>query len=255
MLAEFDLTGSVALVTGGNSGIGRAIAIGLARAGADIAIAARNEEKTARVVKEIEGLGRQVIGVRCDVTKRDDIHGTVQAVKNAFGKLNILVSNAGVARGGGPPEALSEEAWDLVIDTNLKGSFFFAQAVYPLLVANGGGKIINIASGYALFASPSSLPYGASKAGIVQLTKSLAVAWAKDNIQVNAILPGWVDTDMTAGLRSNKALYDAEVHRTPAGRFGKPEDMVGIAIFLASQASNFMTGQAVLLDGGYWLTK
>ena len=254
-MAQFDLTGSVALVTGGNGGIGRAIAIGLARAGADIAIVARNEGKTASVVAEIERLGRKAIGIRCDVTKRDNIHAAIEAVREAFGKLNILVNNAGLSRGGGPPEQIPEEAWDLVIDTNLKGAFLFAQAAYPLLVANGGGKIINIASGYALFASPTSLPYGASKAGVVQLTKSLGVAWAKDNIQVNAILPGWVETDMTAGLRANKTFYDREVHLTPAGRFGRPEDMVGIAVLLASPASNFTTGQSILVDGGYWLGK
>lgn len=255
MLAEFDLTGSVALVTGGNGGIGRAIAIGLALAGADIAVAARNEEKTASVVKEIAGLGRKVIGVRCDVTKRDDIHATIGTVKQAFGKLSILVNNAGASGGGGHPGQTAEAAWDVVIDTNLKGAFLSAQAAYPLLVANGGGNIINIASAYALFASPSSLAYGASKAGMVQLTKSLAVAWAEDNIRVNAILPGWVDTDMTAGLRANRIFYDREVSLTPAGRFGRPEDMAGIAVFLASHASDFITGQSIVVDGGYWLTK
>ena len=250
MLPEFELAGSVALVTGGNSGIGRAIAIGLARAGADIAIAARNEEKTARVVKEIRDIGRRVIGARCDVTKRDHILATVQAVNDTFGKLNILVSGAGIATGG-PAERLSEEVWNMVIDTNLKGSFLMAQAVYPLLVANGGGKIINIGSEYAIFGSPFSLPYSASKGGVVQLTKSLAVAWAKDNIQVNAIVPGWIKTDMTAGLRSNKAFHESIIQRTPARRWGEPEEIVGAAVFLASKASDFVTGQSIAVDGGY----
>lgn len=249
MFKEFDLTGSVAVVTGGNGGIGRAIAIGLAQSGADIVIAARNEEKTAIVVKEIRDLGQRCIGVRCDVTKHDDIRAAVQAVQDAFSKLNILVNNAGIGAGG-RPEELSAEAWERVIDTNLIGSFLFAQAVYPLMVAYGGGKIINIASGYAIFGSPSNLPYGATKAGLVQLTKSLAIAWAKDNIQVNVILPGWVHTDMTAGIRGNKALYDTMVQRIPARRMAEPEDMAGAAILLASQASNFITGQSIVIDGG-----
>lgn len=250
MLREFELAGSIALVTGGNGGIGRAIAIGLARAGADIAIAARNEEKTARVVQEIRDIGRRVMGARCDVTKRDHILAAVQVVNDTFGKLNILVNGAGIATGG-PAEKLPGEVWDSVVDTNLKGSFLMAQAVYPLMVANGGGKIINIGSEYAIFGSPFGLPYSASKGGIVQLTKSLAAAWAKDNIQVNAIIPGWIKTDMTAGLRSNKAFNESIIQRTPARRWGEPEEIVGAAVFLASKASDFVTGQSIAVDGGY----
>ncbi len=250
MLPEFELAGSVALVTGGNSGIGRAIAIGLARAGADIAIVARNEEKTARVSEEIRDIGRRVTGVHCDVTRREHILAAVQAVKDTFGKLSILVNAAGIAAGG-PAERLSEETWDSVIDTNLKGSFLMAQTAYPLLVANGGGKIINIGSEYAIFGSAFGLPYSASKGGIIQLTKSLAVAWAKDNIQVNAIIPGWIKTDMTAGLGANKAFNDSIIQRTPARRWGEPEEIAGTAVFLASKASSFITGQSIGVDGGY----
>jgi 2-deoxy-D-gluconate 3-dehydrogenase len=247
---EFDLAGAVAIVTGGNGGIGRGIAIGLARAGADIAIAARNGDKTEATVAEIEALGRRCLGFSCDVLKREDIAMTVEAVLGEFGHITILVNNAGVA-GGGPPEAISEETWDRVVDTNLKAGFLFAQAVHPAMVANGWGKVINIGSEYALFGSAGVLPYSASKGGVVQMTKSLAVAWARDRIQVNCIIPGWITTDMTAGAIRNEAVHKRIVDRTPAGRFGEPEEMAGCAVFLASHASDFITGQSICVDGGY----
>jgi len=249
--SDFDLTGSVALVTGGNGGIGRGIALGLASAGADIVIAARNEEKTAKVVEEITSLGRRCLGLRCDVTRRADVTSAVAATLERFARLTALVNNAGIAAGG-PPQSISEETWDRVVDTNLKAAFVFSQAVYPALTANGGGKIINIGSEYAIFGSAAVLPYSASKGGVIQLTKSLAVAWAGDNIQVNAIVPGWITTDMTTpGINRSPALYDRIVERTPAHRFGRPEEVAGAAVFFASRASDFVTGQALAVDGGY----
>lgn len=250
MFNEFDLEGKVAIVTGGNGGIGRGIAVGLACAGADVIIAARNEEKTSQVVDEIKGIGRRCLGIRCDVQKREDIRTTVDTALKEFGAVNILVNNAGISRGG-PPQSIPEETWDSVVDTNLKTVFLFSQAVHPALVAAGGGKIINIGSEYSIFGSSFALPYAASKGGVIQLTKSLAIAWASDNIQVNAIIPGWVRTDMTAPIFSNEPFYKVIVQRTPAGRFAEPEEMAGAAVFLASAASNFITGQSIPVDGGY----
>ena len=247
---EFDLTGKVAIVTGGNGGIGCGIAIGLAKAGADIVVAARNEEKTAGVVAEIEGLSRHCVGIRCDVRNRDDIRNVVKITLRELGAVNILVNNAGISDGG-PPQSISEEVWDRVLDTNLKAAFSFSQAVFPALVEAGGGKIINIGSEYSIFGSAGVLPYSVSKGGIIQMTKSLAVAWASNNIQVNAIIPGWIRTDMTAPVIDYQPMHQGIVQRTPAGRFGEPEEVAGTAIFLASAASNFITGQAIVVDGGY----
>lgn len=250
MLEELNLRGKVAIVTGGNGGIGRGIAIGLATAGADIVIAARNEEKTAKVVEEINSLNRCCLGIRCDVTSRTDIGTTVETVLREFGKLDILVNNAGVADGG-PPHSLHEEVWDRVLTTNLKAAFLFCQAVYPAFANGGGGKVINIGSEYSIFGSDIVLPYSVSKGGVIQLTKSLAIAWAGNNIQVNAIIPGWIRSDMTAPVVNNKIMYEAIVQRTPAGRFGEPRDVAGAAVFLSSPASDFITGQSIIVDGGY----
>jgi 2-deoxy-D-gluconate 3-dehydrogenase len=246
----FDLKGKAAIVTGGNDGIGRGIAIALAKAGASVCVAGRNEEKNERVHLEIEKLGARSIVSRCDVNVEADIAATIAAAERAFGSLGILVNNAGIAAVNAP-EAMTNEEWDSVIQTNLSSVFKFSRAAHPSL-AKSGGKIINIGSMYSIFGSPFATSYSASKGGVVQLTKSLAVAWAKDNIQVNAILPGWITTDMTAPIKSDMPdLYQAIIARTPAGRFGEPEEIGGTAVFLASEAANFVTGQAVAICGGY----
>jgi len=250
LMQGFDLSGKVAIISGGNGGLGRGIAIGLAKAGADIVIAARNEEKTARVIKEIKSLDRQCVGTYCDVTAYDDIKASVKTALREFGGLNILVNNAGVAQGV-PPQSMSEDEWDWVIDTNLKGTFRFCQAAYPELARSGSGKIINIGSQCA--SSYMTAHYSASKGGVLQMTKSLALAWAKDNIQVNAIIPGWFRTDLTAPVFEHEAFYRGVVGRTPAGRFGEPEELAGVAIFLASQMSDYVTGEGIVVDGGYSL--
>jgi 2-deoxy-D-gluconate 3-dehydrogenase len=250
LLDEFDLTGRVAIVTGGNRGIGRGIAVGLARAGADIAVAARNRETTAEVVDEVRGLGRHSLGVACDVTLGADVARTVASVLDELGRIDILVNNAGISLGG-RPETLPEESWDRVLDTNLKAVLRFSQAVYPALKDAGGGKVINIGSEYSIFGSPQVVAYAASKGGVIQMTKSLAVAWAGDGIQVNAIIPGWVRTDMTAPVIDHEPMYRSIVGRTPAGRFAEPEELAGAAVFLASAASDFVTGQSIVVDGGY----
>lgn len=247
----FDLSGKSAIVTGGNGGIGQGVAIGLAEAGANICIAGRNAEKNDMVRLEIEKLGVQCISVSCDVNQDADIDSTIAATLEAFGGLDILVNNAGVATMNAA-ELMTDDEWSSVIDTNLSSVFKFCRAAHPALAASPGGKIINIGSMYSLFGSPFALSYAASKGGVIQLTKSLAVSWAKDNIQVNAILPGWISSDMTAPIKSDMAdLYETIIARTPAGRFGEPQECAGAAVFLASEAAAFVTGQSVAVCGGY----
>jgi 2-deoxy-D-gluconate 3-dehydrogenase len=245
----FDLSGSAAIVTGGNGGIGRGIALGLAAAGADVCIAARNQEKNESVRAEIEALGRRCTTVECDVNVASNIERTIRSTVEAFGTFQILVNNAGFAILNVPEETTDEE-WSSVLETNLSSVFRFSRAAYPTL-AESGGKIINIGSMYSIFGSPLVLGYAASKGGVIQLTKSLAVAWAPSNIQVNAILPGWIATDMTAPIREMPEMFENIVSRTPAGRFGEPEECAGAAVFLASEASNFVTGQSLAVCGGY----
>lgn len=250
-MSSFDLSGKAAIVTGGNDGIGRGIAIGLASVGASVCIAGRDEEKNEKVRVEIENSGHESISVRCDVNVEQDISGAIAATEDAFGGLDILVNNAGIAALNAP-EHMSDEEWCSVIDTNLSSVFKFCRAAHPALAKSSSGKVINIGSMYSIFGSPFAASYAASKGGVVQLTKSLAVAWAGDNIQVNAILPGWIVTDMTAPIRNEMPdLYESIIARTPAGRFGEPEECAGTAIYLASEASNFITGQSIAVCGGY----
>ena len=248
----FSLDGKVAIVTGGNGGIGKGIARGLAGAGADVVIAARNEAKMAKTVQEIkEEFGVKVLGVKVDVRQEQQIHAMVKQVLDVFGRINILVSNAGIAIHK-IPQQLSTAEWDENIEVNLRSFFICANAVYPVMKKAGGGKIISMGSMFAFFGSEALPAYGASKGGIVQLTRSLAVAWAQDNIQVNCILPGFINTDLSAdGKRDIPGLEEGVRARTPAGRWGEPEDMAGTAIFLASSASDFLTGTAIAVDGGF----
>ena len=251
-MKAFSLSGKVALVTGGNGGIGRALALGLAEAGADVVIAARNAEKTARVVQEVQALGRRAVGVACDVQRVAHLESALAAASQ-LGGLDILINNAGVS-GVNLPESVAEEEWDRVVDTNLKSVFLGCKLAHPLLKARGGGKIINIGSEYSLFGSPFAVAYSASKGGVMQLTKSLAIAWARDHIQVNAIIPGWIRTEMTLGAEANELFANHIRDRTPERRFGEPEELAGTGVFLASPASNFVTGQAICVDGGYSVT-
>jgi 2-deoxy-D-gluconate 3-dehydrogenase len=247
----FDLTGKVALVTGGNGGIGKGMAVGLARAGASIVVAARDEKKTGSALEEIRADGAEAIGVRCDVTDAASVEAAVEAATAAFGGLDILVNNAGTTVRAYPQDTPPED-WSRVLDVNLSGVFRVSCAARPAFVERGGGKIINIGSMMSIFGSEYAAAYAASKGGVVQLTKSCAVAWAEDNIQVNAVLPGWITTAMTDGLiRQFPERYQMIVDRTPAGRWGRPPDMAGVAVFLASAASDFVTGTAIPVDGGY----
>ncbi|HUA77097.1 MAG TPA: glucose 1-dehydrogenase [Acetobacteraceae bacterium] len=247
----FDLSGKVAIVTGGNGGIGLGMAKGLAEAGAAVAIAARDEAKAASAVAEIKALGAHAAFVRFHAGKPESCRAMVETVEREFGRLDILVNNAGISIRKLPQEYTAEE-WQSVLDVNLNSAFWCAQAAYGGMHARGGGKIINIGSMMSLFAAPYSAPYAASKGGILQTTRALAVAWAKDNIQVNAILPGWIDTELTRNARNQvPGLHDRVLGRTPAGRWGAPEDFAGIAVFLAAPASDFVTGAGIVVDGGY----
>jgi 2-dehydro-3-deoxy-D-gluconate 5-dehydrogenase len=244
----FDLSGKVALVTGGNGGIGLGMAKGLAQAGATVAIAGRNAAKAEAALKE---LGDNSVFIEVEIGKAGSARAMVRETAERFGRLDILVNNAGM-NNRKRPELYTPEEWHEVLETNLSGAFFAAQAAHPEMKRAGGGKIVNIGSMTSIFGVGFAVPYSASKGGIVQLTKALASAWAGDNIQVNAVLPGWIDTDLTAaGRREIEGLHERVVARTPAGRWGKPGDLAGIAVFLASAASDFVTGTAIPVDGGY----
>jgi 2-deoxy-D-gluconate 3-dehydrogenase len=251
MSSLFDLRGRVATVTGGNGGIGLGMARGLAEAGCAVAIAGRNAVKNRAAVATLEGLGARAAALEVDVTNEAACKGMVDATVQRFGRLDILVNNAGINVRKQPQE-YSVEEWRLLIDTNLTSAWLCSRAAYPAMVKAGGGKIVNIGSMTSIFGAPFAAPYSATKGGIVQLTKALATSWAKDNIQVNAVLPGWVDTDLTRQSRKEvPGLNERVLGRTPAGRWGLPEDFAGIAVFLASRASDFITGAEIAVDGGY----
>ena len=247
----FDLTGKVAVVTGGNGGIGLGIAMGLAGAGANIVIAARSVEKTAQALEDIRTLGVEAHGITVDVTQEPAIQRIVTSTIDHMGRLDILVNNSGIAVRAQPQE-LTAAQWDSVVDVNLRAAFLASKEAYPQMVKAGGGKVINVGSMYSIFGSDWGAPYAASKGGLVQLTKSLAVAWAKDNIQVNAVLPGWIVTDLTRGIQdADPNRYDNISRRIPTGRWGEPSELAGAAVFLASTASGYVTGATLAVDGGY----
>jgi len=245
-MKSFDLAGKVAIVTGGNGGIGLGMARGLAAAGAKVVVAGRNAQKSAAAAKELGG-----IAIEVDVLKESECKKLIRETAKQLGRLDILVNNAGINIRK-QPEEYSLDEWRRVIDTNLTSAFACSQAAYPEMKKAGAGKIINIGSMMSIFAASFTTPYAASKGGIVQMTRGFACAWAKDNIQVNAVLPGWIDTDLTKRAREQVAgLHDSVLKRTPAGRWGLPADFAGIAVFLASPASDFLTGTAIPVDGGY----
>jgi len=244
----FDLSGKVALVTGGNGGIGLGMAKGLAAAGARIGIAARNADKAKKAMQEL-GPNTQFFAV--DIGKEQSCRDMIAAAAGKMGRIDILVNCAGIAIRK-RPEILNDAEWHQVMNVNLTGTFACTQAVYPHLQKQGGGKIINIGSMLSIFGAAPNAAYAASKGAVVQFTKSCAVAWAKDNIQVNAILPGWIDTELTVGARQQiEGLNERVLARSPTGRWGKPDEFAGIAVFLASEASAFVTGTAIPVDGGY----
>jgi 2-deoxy-D-gluconate 3-dehydrogenase len=240
------------MVTGGNGGIGLGIARGLASAGASVAVVGRNPEKTtaaAQFLSDAHQVAAQaVVG---DVARAADVDRIVGEVSRRFGRIDILFNNAGINIRR-PPHEMTLEQWQQVIETNLTSAFLLSKAVYPFMKKAGGGKIVNIGSMTSIFGAGFAPAYATSKGGIVQLTKSLALAWANDNIQVNAILPGWFDTELTQQARQEvPELYNRVVARIPLGRWATPDDIAGTAVWLASRASDYVTGIAVPVDGGY----
>ncbi|HET9148654.1 MAG TPA: glucose 1-dehydrogenase [Acetobacteraceae bacterium] len=247
----FDLGGRVAIVTGGNGGIGLGMAEGLARAGAAVLITGRNEAKNAEAARRLTESGAPAVALAADLTDEAACAALIEEAVRRFGRLDILVNNAGMNIRKQPHDFTLAE-WNLVLQTNLTSAFLCAQAAYPAMRDAGGGKIVNIGSMMSIFGASFAAAYGASKGGMVQMTKSLATAWAADNIQVNAILPGWIETDLTRRARNEvRGLNERVLERSPVGRWGRPEDLAGIAVFLASPASDFITGTAIPVDGGY----
>jgi 2-dehydro-3-deoxy-D-gluconate 5-dehydrogenase len=244
----FDLSGRVALVTGGNGGIGLAMAKGLASANARVILAGRDAAKGSTAATLIGG---KATFLTADITDPEAVQRLVEESEAIEGRLDILVNNAGTSIRR-QPEALSLTDWHTVMNTNLTSIFLCCQAVLPAMQRAGGGKIINIGSMLSIFGTSFGAAYAASKGGVVQLTRALATAWAKDGIQVNAVLPGWVETALTDRARTEvDGLYERVLSRTPAGRWGRPEDLAGVAVFLASAASDFVTGTAIPVDGGF----
>jgi len=248
----FDLQGKVAIVTGGNGGIGLGMARGLAAAGARVVVAARNRDKSHAAVAELQRLGPGgSLAIEVDVADAGSVDALMARTREACGRIDILVNNAGMNIRK-PPHVLTLAEWRQVLDVNLTSAYLCSHAVHPALRVAGGGKIINIGSMLSIFGASFAPAYAASKGGIVQFTRACATAWAPDNIQVNAVLPGWINTALTVQARKEvPGLEERVTARTPAGRWGEPEDFAGIAVFLASSASDFLTGTAIPVDGGY----
>ncbi|TAJ87497.1 SDR family NAD(P)-dependent oxidoreductase [Reyranella sp.] len=247
----FDLSGRVAVVTGGNGGIGLGMAKGMAAAGATVVVAGRDAAKNEAAVKEIHDLGAKASAIAVDVLKEDSCRALIAGAVKQHGRLDILINNAGINIRKQPQEYTLAE-WHQVMDSNLTSAFLCSHAAYPEMKKAGAGKMINIGSMMSIFGASFTTAYAASKGGIVQMTKAMATAWAKDNVQVNAILPGWIDTALTQRARRDvPALHDSVLQRTPAGRWGTPDDFAGIAVFLAAAASDYVTGAAITVDGGY----
>jgi 2-dehydro-3-deoxy-D-gluconate 5-dehydrogenase len=249
----FDLSGRVAVVTGGNGGIGRGIALGLAEAGAAVAVLGRNDEKNQSVLSELKAIGVRSMALVVDVTNRAGLEPAINKVEKELGSVSILVNNAGTVSLSGGVMNEKPEDWDRVIETQLNSVFLLSRLAARSMIRQKSGKIINIASMLSFFGSGLIPSYSAAKGAIVQLTKSMAIEFAPNNIQVNAIAPGWIETDMTAPVRTAamKAMNDEILARTPAGRWGQPKEVAGAAVYLASGASDFVTGETIRVDGGY----
>jgi len=249
----FDLTGKVALITGATQGIGFALARGLAQAGARVVINARNAEKLERAVAKLTGEGLAVSGSLFDLTNPDQVRTQVQAIEAEFGHIDILVNNAGIQRRM-PLENFDEAVWQEVLNTNLTAVFLVTKQVVQGMIARKSGKIINICSLMSELARPTVAAYTAAKGGVKQLTKSMAVEWAKHNIQANGLGPGYILTEMNQPLIDDPKFNAWVCGRTPAGRWTDPSELVGTAVFLASRESDFVTGQIIYVDGGILAT-
>jgi 2-deoxy-D-gluconate 3-dehydrogenase len=250
----FDLTGKVAIITGGNGGLGLGIAKGLASEGCAVALVGRNQEKIDKAVAEMKDVGATAIGVKADVSKEDDVNRMVAETVEQLGRVDILFNNAAISWGVAP-EKLTIEDWDQFIAIDLTSCFLCSKAVHPEMVKVGGGKIINVGSAITQKAMGKLVHYAAAKGGMDHMTQSLALAWGKDNIQVNAILPGLVHTEMMPCFGENKIgpVVDYITKKTPVGRYGMPDDFEGLSLVLSSEASKFITGSIIVADGGMTL--
>ena len=246
----FDLSGKVAMVTGSTRGLGEVFAKALAKAGADIAVCGRNPNDLKRVPAEIQAMGRNSAGFELDVLSKEKIKKGVDQILNHFGRIDILVNNAGTNYRV-PVLEYPEEMWDLIINTNLKGYFLVAQAVVPQMIERGYGKVINISSIFGKTPLPHQLAYAASKGGVNQITKVMALEWAKLGVRVNAIAPTYFETDMVKQIRNDPERFNFINERTPMGRWGYLHELEGTVIFLAAPASDFITGQTIYVDGGW----
>ncbi len=252
-MQAFDLSGRNALVTGASRGIGRAIALAYAEAGADVALVARSPETLAEVVKEVEALGRRAYAIPCDLTDREAAGAAVREAIESLGHLDIVVNNAGGSNFIVPFKDLRLSGWDKLMRLNLDSAMAVCHAVAPHLLERGGGSVINVAS-VAAQGAPFMAPYAAAKAGLVALTKSLALEWAGNGVRVNALCPGWTATDLNRSLWEDENASRATISSVPMGRWGTPEEMAHPAVFLASPASAYMTGQVLFIDGGVTAT-
>lgn len=253
MVAEnlFDLSGKVALVTGGTRGIGRGIALALARAGADVVATSRKEDHVRQATQEIIDLGRRSIAILTDVTKDDDRKRMVQETLKAFGRIDIFVSNAGASPLYKKAIKTTEAEWDQIMDLNLKGSFFSCLEVGKVMIAQKSGRIIIIGSVSSRVALPNLVPYTISKSALLGMTRGLALEWHKYNIRVNSLAPGWVESDLTAEVMTIPTLYQEILKKIPLNRFATPEELGKVAVMLASEAADYLVGETIWVDGGY----
>lgn len=250
ILDQFQLDGKVAMVTGASRGLGEGMALGLAEAGADIIALATNNEKLQNTAEQVKALGRKALPLECDVTDKARVKKVLASVQDEFGKIDILVNNAGIIRRA-PAKDYPDDYWYDVIETNLNAVFMLSREVGKMMIEQGSGKIINIASLLSFTGGITVPSYSASKGGVMQLTKALSNEWAQYNIQVNAIAPGYYETDNTAPLREDEARYKEISERIPAGRWGHPQDLKGAVVFLASPASQYVNGHVLVVDGGW----
>jgi 2-deoxy-D-gluconate 3-dehydrogenase len=245
-----DLAGKTALVTGASRGIGRAIAVGYARAGADLVVSARSAEALAATVTDVEALGRKAFALPADLTDRDAAQGLVRDAITALGHLDVVVNNAGGTAFMAPFTDLRFDGWTKVMRLNTDSIVHVLQAAGPHLLERGSGSVVNVASVAALGGTPMLTPYGASKAAVVSLTRSVAIEWASRGVRVNALCPGWTATDLNRALWEDEATSAAMTARIPMGRWASAEEMVGAAVFLASDSASYVTGQTLVVDGG-----
>lgn len=249
-----ELEGKVALVTGGSRGIGKAIALAFAGAGADVALAARGAEELERAAKDVEDLGRRALPVPADVSRADDVQALVDRTVAELGTLDILVNNAGAAPFYSSIESMREEGFEKYFRINFMSAFYCTRTAGPVLIAKGSGSVVNVSSVAGFIGSPGLTYYASAKAALINLTKTVAREWAPHGIRVNAIAPGWIETDLNVGVRRDPGFYEEIRSSIPLGRWGRPEEVAAVALFLASDAASFMTGSVVVADGGQTLT-